>query len=115
MLRLYCLQQWYDLSDPATEEEVTDSLSMRHFAGLSLEAHSLGTRIFALIQPHLAGLGFRLRQGTVMDATLMEAPTSTQKQSRQRDPEMHYTRKGQQWYFGMKLHIGIDHQSGASA
>ena len=129
MLRLYCLQQWYDLSDPATEEEVTDSLSMRHFAGLSLaarvpdettlckfrhllEAHALGTRIFALIQQHLARLGFRLRQGTVMDATLIAAPTSTTNQSRQRDPEMHATRKGQQWYFGMKLHIGIDHQSG---
>ncbi len=129
MLRLYCLQQWYDLSDPATEEEVTDSLSMRHFAGLSLaarvpdettlckfrhllEAHALGTRIFALIQQHLAGLGFRLRQGTVMDAALIEAPTSTQNQSRQRDPEMHSPRKGQPWSCGMKLHIGIDRQSG---
>ena len=129
MLRLYCLQQGYDLSDPATEEEVTDSLSMRHFAGLSLAArvpdettlctcrhllaaHALGTRIFALIQQHLAGLGFRLRQGTVMDAALIEAPTSTQNQSRQRDPEMHSPRKGQPWSCGMKLHIGIDRQSG---
>ena len=129
MVRLSCLPQWYDLSDPATEEEVTDSLSIRHCAGLSLaarvpdettlctcrhllEEHSLGTRIFALIQPHLAGRGFRLRQGTVMDATLIEAPTSTQNQSRQRDPEMHSTRKGQPWSCGMKLHIGIDHQTG---
>ena len=128
-LRLYCLPQGYDLSDPATEEEATDSLSMRHCAGLRLEtrvpdettlckfrllleAHALGTRIFALIPQHLADLGFRLRQGTVMDATLIDTPTSTQNQSRQRDPEMHSTRKGQPWYFGMKLHIGIDHQSG---
>ena len=129
MLRLYCLPQGYDLSDPATEEEVTDSLRMRHCAGLSLEsrvpdettlctcrhlleAQALGTRIFALIQQHRAGLGFRLRQGTVMDATLIAAPTSTQNQARPRDPEMHSTRKGQQWSCGMKLHIGIDHQSG---
>ena len=97
MLRLYCLPPWYDLSDPASEEEVTDSLRLRHCAGLSLaarvpdettlctcrhllETHSLGTRIFALIQPHLAGLGFRLRQGPVMDATLIDAPTSTPNQ-----------------------------------
>ncbi len=83
MLRLSCLPQGYDLSDPATEEEVTDSLSLRHCAELTLEAHTLGTRIFALIQPHLAGLGFRLRQDTVMDATLIAAPTSTQNQARQ--------------------------------
>ncbi len=104
---------------------MADSLSLRHFAGLSLEArvpdettlcqfrdlratHSLGTRICALIPQPLAGLGFRLRQGTVVDATLMDAPTSTQNQSRQRDPEMHSTRKGQPWSCDMKLHIEID-------
>ena len=117
------------MSDLATEKEVTDSLSLRHFAGLSLEArvpdettlctcrhlleeHSLGTRICALFPQHLPGLGFRLRQGTVMDATLIDAPTSTQNQSRQRDLKMHSTRKGQQWSCGVKLHIGIEPQTG---
>ena len=140
-LRLYCLPQGYDLSDPATEEEVTDSLSLRRCAGLSLaarvpddttlctcrhlwEEHVLGTRIFALIQPQLAGLSFRMPQGTVMDATLIDAPTSTQNQARKRDPEMHATRRAAMVLRHEtahrdrpleRLHPSSDHHSGARA
>ena len=108
---------------------MTASLSQRHFTGLTLaarvpdettlcefrhlrEAHTLGPRICVLIPQPQAGLGFRLRQGTVMDATLNDAPASTQNQSGPWDPEMQATRKGQPWSCGMKLHIGIDHQTG---
>jgi len=126
MLRIHCLQQWYALSDPAVEEELYEIASMRRFAGLSLshgtvpdettilnfrhllERHNLSVAIFEAVKKHLQGAGLLLRQGTIVDATIIAAPSSTKNQAKARDPDMHQTRKGQQWYFGMKLHIGVD-------
>ncbi len=125
MLRIYCLQQWYGLSDPAAEDALYEITSMRQFARLSLdggipdettilkfrhllERHGLTERIFADIAGHLQERGLLMKQGTLVDATIIDAPSSTKNKERKRDPEMHQTKKGNQWYFGMKAHIGVD-------
>ena len=130
MLRTYFLQQWYGLSDPAAEDALYEITSMRQFARLSLshnripdestilqfrhllERHDLTKALFAEVNAHLQGKGLMLRQGTLVDATIIDAPSSTKNKERKRDPEMHQTRKGKQWYFGMKAHIGADLDSG---
>jgi len=129
MLRIYCLQQWFNLSDPAAEEALYDSLSMRRFVGIDLgrepvpdetticrfrhllEAHDFGGRMFEFIHEHLEAKGLRLSSGTIVDATIIHAPSSTKNEEKARDPEMHQTKKGNQWYFGMKAHFGIDRRS----
>ena len=126
MLRMYFLQQWFNLSDPAVEEALYESVSMRHFAGIDLgfepvpdettmckfrhllERHGLGAKIFQRVNGYLESRGVRLGTGTIVDATLIEAPSSTRNKSGERDPEMHQTRKGNQWHFGMKAHVGVD-------
>jgi IS5 family transposase len=129
MLRVYFLQQWFNLSDPAVEEALYDSRAMRAFAGIDLgregapdettvckfrhllEQHSLGEQLFALVNAHLAASGVGVSRDTIVDATIINAPSSTKNKTKSRDPEMHQTRKGNQWYFGMKAHLGIDSKS----
>jgi IS5 family transposase len=129
-LRIYCLQQFYDLSDPGAEEALYDSESMRRFAGIELgedavpdestilqfrrllERHNLTAAIFETINQYLTDRGLLLRQGTLVDATIIHAPSSTKNKKGKRDPEMSQTKKGNQWYFGMKAHIGVDGSSG---
>ena len=126
MLRIHFLQHWFNLSDPAVEEALYDSRAMRTFVGIDLgreaapdettvckfrhllEAHNLGKQLFALIAEYLDENGMKVRTGTIVDATIIDAPTSTKNRRKERDPEMHQTKKGQQWYFGMKAHIGVD-------
>lgn len=150
MLRIYFLQNWFNLSDPAVEEALYDSLSMREFVGIDLgregapdettvckfrhllEARELGKRLFEEVGRHLQTKGLKVSTGTIVDATIINAPSSTKNQSKARDPEMHQTKKGNQWYFvrfahsatrnhrfcrcpaspaapgGMKAHIGVD-------
>lgn len=124
MLRVHCLQLFYNLSDPALEDALYEVESMRRFAGLALERvpdettilnfrhllerHGLGKALFDEIKAHLSEQGLMLREGTIMDATILSAPSSTKNAEEARDPEMHQTRKGQQWYFGMKFHVGVD-------
>ena len=129
MLRIHCLQLWFNLSDRGMEQELYDSRSMLEFAGLSLsepipdettilhfrhllERHQLGTALCATINAHLAARGLLVREGTIVDSTIISAPSSTKNQERERDPEMHQTRKGRQWFFGMKLHTGTDARTG---
>jgi len=130
MLRIHFMQQWYALSDPAMEDALYEIESMRRFAGLELnedaipdettilkfrrflEQHGLAVKILEAVNAHLSGKGLLLRQGTIVDATIIQAPSSTKNKDKQRDPEMHQTKKGQQWYFGMKAHIGVDVESG---
>jgi transposase, IS5 family len=130
MLRMYIAQQCFGLSDEGTEDALYDSQAIRSFVGIDLnreaapdattllkfrrllEAHRLTERIFAAINMHLAAKGLMLREGTVVDATIIAAPSSTKNQDGQRDPEMHQTKKGNQWHFGMKAHIGVDAESG---
>ena len=130
MLRIYFLQQWYQLSDPGAEEALYDIQSMRAFAGLELgrdaipdettilnfrhllEAHDLTKAIFEAVSAHLEDRGALLRGGTIMDATLIAASPSTKNKDGKRDPEMSQSKKGNQWYFGMKAHIGVDARSG---
>ena len=130
MLRIYCLQQWYNLSDPGAEEALYDIQSMRAFAGLELvrdaipdettilnfrhllERHDLTKAIFAAVSEHLTAKGELLRGGTIVDATLIAASPSTKNEAQKRDPEMSSSKKGNQWYFGMKAHIGVDAESG---
>jgi IS5 family transposase len=129
MLRIHFLQHWFNLSDPAVEEALYDSRAMRGFVGIDLgrepvpdettvckfrhllEAHNLGDRLFALIGEYLQENGMKVNTGTIVDATIIDAPGSTKNQDKARDPEMHQTKKGNQWYFGMKAHIGVDSQS----
>ncbi len=126
MLRIYFLQHWFNLSDPAVEEALYDSASMRRFVKIDLgrepvpdettvckfrhllERHNLGQALFERVKSHLAARGLKVSGGTIVDATIIAAPSSTKNAAKGRDPEMHQTRKGQQWYFGMKLHIGVD-------
>ncbi len=126
MLRIYFLQQWYDLSDPAAEDALYDSEAMRRFARLELsddaipdettilhfrhllEAHRLTEAMFDLVRRLLEGRGLLLKSGTVVDATILSAPSSTKNATDTRDPEMKQGRKGKQWYFGMKVHTGCD-------
>ena len=129
MLRIYCLQQWFNLSDPAAEEALYDSLSMRRFVGIDLgrepvpdetticrfrhllETHDFGRRMFERVHEHLEAKGLRLSGGTIVDATIIHAPSSTKNEAQARDPDMHQTKKGNQWYFGMKAHFGVDKRS----
>ena len=125
MLRLHCMQLFYNLSDPALEDALYEIESMRRFAGLSLagplpdettilkfrhllERHNLGQVILKEVNAHLAEQGLLLREGTIVDATILSAPTSTKNKKKARDPEMHQTKKGNAWHFGMKMHIGVD-------
>ncbi|MEB2112143.1 IS5 family transposase [Xanthomonas campestris pv. campestris] len=129
MLRIHLLQQWYALSDPAMEEALHEIPTLRRFAQLGgldnvpdettilnfrrlLEIHGLAARMLEAVNAHLARKGQSLRSGTIVDATLIAAPSSTKNADHARDPEMHQTRKGNQWYFGMKAHIGVDEFSG---
>ena len=130
MLRIHFLQQWFNLSDPAMEEALYDMALFREFVGLDagedslpdestilrfrhlLESHSLSLQILATVNATLAAKGLLLKSGTVVDATLIAAPSSTKNSSGERDPEMHQTKKGNQWHFGMKAHIGVDADSG---
>jgi IS5 family transposase len=130
MLRVYFLQQWYGLADEALEDALYDSQALRSFAGIELnrdpvpdattvlhfrhwlEAHKLTEALFAEVNALLAERGLLLRQGTIVDATIIAAPSSTKNKQKSRDPEMHQTKKGNQWYFGMKVHIGADLVSG---
>ena len=129
MLRIHFLQQWFGLSDLAMEEALFETPLYRDFAGLSsaeripdrvsilrfrhlLEAHDLSLQILATVNATLAAKGLLLKSGTVVDATLIAAPSSTKNSSGERDPEMHQTKKGNQWHFGMKAHIGVDADSG---
>ena len=130
MLRIHFLQQWFNLSDPAMEEALYDTPMFREFAGLDmgedhlpdestilrfrhlLEAHSLSVQILATVNAILTAKGLLLKQGTVVDATLIAAPSSTKNQDGERDPEIHQTKKGNQWHFGMKVHAGVDADSG---
>jgi IS5 family transposase len=126
MLRIYLLQHWFNLSDPAVEEALYDSSAMRAFVGIDLgrepvpdettvckfrhllESHELGRALFEQVARHLQARGLKVAGGTIVDATIINAPSSTKNQSGERDPEMKQTRKGNPWYFGMKAHIGVD-------
>jgi IS5 family transposase len=126
MLRIYFLQQWFNLSDPAAEDALYDSLAMRRFAGLDLgqspapdetttcrfrhllERNELGEAIFQYVLEYLDEHGIKVGNGTIVDATIIAAPPSTKNKDRKRDPDMSQTKKGNQWYFGMKAHIGVD-------
>jgi IS5 family transposase len=126
MLRIYFMQQWYGLSDPAMEDSLYDIESMRRFAGIDLEIdavpdettilnfrhllekHNLTEKIFEETKQYLKEKGLLLREGTIVDATIIDAPSSTKNRDNSRDPEMKQTKKGNQWYFGMKAHIGTD-------
>ena len=130
MLRIHFMQQWFGLSDPAMEEALHDVPLYREFAGLDagvtrmpdestilrfrhlLEANDLSIQLMAAINALLATKGLLLKSGTVVDATLIAAPPSTKNRTGERDPEMHQTKKGNQWHFGMKAHIGVDADSG---
>jgi transposase, IS5 family len=129
MLRVYFLQQWYGLADEALEDALYDSQALQGFARIDLsaegvpdattllnfrrllETHDLCQGLFAAINADLTARGLLLREGTLVDATLIAAPSSTKNQARRRDPEMHQTKKGNQWHFGMKAHIGADRDS----
>ena len=130
MLRMYVAQQCFGLSDEGTEDAIYDSQAVRAFIGIDLnreaapdattllkfrrllESHGLTQGIFTAINTHLAQKGLLLKEGTVVDATIIAAPSSTKNRDGKRDPEMHQTKKGNQWHFGMKAHIGVDAESG---
>jgi IS5 family transposase len=124
MLRVYFMQQWFNLSDPQAEDALYDIEPMRRFAGIELaedavpdettilrfrhllEEHRLTEAIFAEVRTLLEERGLLLKSGTIVDATIINAPSSTKNEAKERDPEMHQTRKGKNWYFGMKIHVG---------
>jgi IS5 family transposase len=126
MLRIYFVQQWFNLSDPGVEEALYDSLSLRDFVGIDLgqepvpdettvckfrhllEEHHLGGEMLEAVNLHLQRKGVRITSGTIVDATIIAAPSSTKNREQQRDPKMHQTKKGKDWYFGMKAHVGVD-------
>jgi IS5 family transposase len=130
MLRVYFLQQWFNLSDPGAEDALYESPVLRHFAGIDLgrapvpdestilgfrhllEKHELGGAMLNAVNQYLESRGIRITTGTIVDATIIHAPSSTKNRSGERDPEMHQTRKGKQWYFGLKAHIGVDSKRG---
>jgi IS5 family transposase len=130
MLRAYFVQQWFNLSDPGMEDALYDSASLRHFVGVDLgtaaapdettilrfrhllEDHDLGGAMLDEVNHHLGAKGIRITTGTIVDATIIHAPSSTKNSSGERDPEMHQTKKGNQWYFGLKAHIGVDSKQG---
>jgi transposase, IS5 family len=129
MLRIYFLQQWFSLSDPAMEEALYDSLAMRNFVGIDLgrepvpyettvcrfrhllEQHDLGRRMLDEVHRHLRAKGLKIATGTIVDATIINAPSSTKNADKARDPEMHQSKKGNQWDFGVKAHFGVDSRS----
>lgn len=129
MLRIYFLQQWFNLSDPAVEEALYDSPVMRQFVSIDLgqepvpdetticrfrhllEKHNLGGKMLDTVNDHLGEHGIKIATGTIVDATIIHAPSSTKNKAGQRDPEMHQTKKGNQWYFGIKAHVGVDSKS----
>jgi transposase, IS5 family len=130
MLRLYFLQQWFNLSDPGLEDALYESPVLRVFAGIDLgrepapdettilnfrhllEKHDLGRAMLNVVNEYLAQCGVRISTGTIVDATIVHAPSSTKNDAGKRDPEMHQTKKGNQWYFGMKAHVGVDSKEG---
>jgi transposase, IS5 family len=129
MLRIHLMQNWFSLSDPAMEDGLYDMPALRQFAGLSsqasipdettilnfrhlIEDYELAPEILACVNRHLRKKGLMVKRGTMVDATIIDAPTSTKNADRKRDPEMHQTKKGNQWYFGMKAHVGADVDSG---
>lgn len=130
MLRLYFVQHWFALSDPGAEDALYDSAALRRFVGIDLgrtgapdettilnfrhllEQHDLCGQILETVNLYLAERGIRITTGTIVDATILHAPTSTKNEKKERDPEMHQTKKGNQWYFGMKAHIGVDSKEG---
>lgn len=130
MLRVYFLQQWFNLSDPGAEEALYESPALRRFAGVDLgrapapdestilqfrhllEKHELGGAMLQRVNEYLEKRGVRITTGTIVDATIIHAPSSTKNRSGKRDPEMHQTRKGKQWFFGLKAHIGVDSREG---
>ena len=129
MLRIHCMQNWYSLSDPAMEDALYEIASMRLFAGLSLdraipdhttimnfrhllERKGLARKLFKEVNQWLTEAGVLLKEGTLVDATIIEAPTSTKNKAGERDPEMHQTKKGNEWHFGLKAHIGVDARTG---
>ena len=129
MLRIHFLQHWFNLSDPAAEEALYDSRAMRRFVGIDLgrepvpdettickfhhllEANNLGDQLFALIGEYLQESGIKVSTKTIVGATIIDAPSSTKNKEGKRDPEMRPTKKGNQWYFGMKAHMGVDSRS----
>ena len=129
MLRIYFLQLWFNLSDPAVEEALYDSASMRSFAGIDLgaepvpdettvckfrhllERNGMGKVLLEAMNTYLRENGVRVGTGTIVDATIISAPSSTKNRDGKRDPQMHQTAKGKQWYFGMKAHLGVDSQT----
>ena len=129
MLRMYCLQQWYGLADEALEDALYDSQALRDFVGIDLSHESvpdattllkfrrllndnnLTRALFDEINAHLGEKGLLMRAGTIVDATIIAAPSSTKNEDKARDPEMHQAKKGNQWHFGMKAHIGVDAES----
>jgi transposase, IS5 family len=126
MLRLYFLQQWFNLSDPGLEDTLYESPVLRLFAGIDLgrepvpdettilnfrhllEKHDLGRAMLNVVNEYLAQCGVQISTGTIVDATIIHAPSSTKNREGKRDPEMHQVKKGNQWYFGMKAHVGVD-------
>ena len=130
MLRMYFVQHWFNLADEACEEALLDSTALRRFVSIDLgrervpdgttllkfrrllEKHKLGDQLFAEVGRILQARGLKVGTGTIVDATIIGAPSSTKNADKARDPEMHQTRKGQQWFFGMKLHIGVDSRTG---
>ncbi len=130
MLRMYFIQHWFNLADAACEDALLDSTALRRFVGIDLgrervpdattllkfrrllDEHKLGPALFAKVGEVLQAQGMKVGNGTIVDATIISAPSSTKNAQKERDPEMHQTRKGQQWYFGMKLHIGVDSKTG---
>ena len=130
MLRVYFLQQWFNLSDPGVEDALYESLVLRRFAGVDLgraaapdettvlrfrhllEEHQLCGKILDAVNLYLDRKGIRIGTWTIVDATILHAPSSTKNSSGERDPEMYQTRKGKQWYFGAKAHIGVDAKEG---
>ena len=130
MLRTYFMQQWFNLSDPGVEEAFYESATLRRFAGVDLgaapapdettvlrfrhllEKHDLCGAMLEAVNLHLEAKGIRIATGTIVDATIIHAPSSTKNEKKERDPAMHQTRKGKQWYFGLKAHIGVDSKEG---
>src|SRR5665213_648378 len=130
MLHIYFLQHWFNLSDPGAEDALYESAVLRDFAGIDLgcaaapdettilnfrhllEAHDLCGKILDVVNLYLDSKGIRISTGTIVDATIIAAPSSTKNSKKERDPEMHQTRKGNQWFFGAKAHIGVDSKEG---
>jgi IS5 family transposase len=130
MLRTYFVQQWFNLSDPGVEELLYESAPVRRFVGVDLgiaaapdettilrfrhllEQHDLGGMMLDAVNVHLEARGINIQTGTIVDATIIHAPSSTKNEKKERDPEMKQTKKGNQWYFGLKAHIGVDARKG---